>query len=240
MVDGGLACCNRDEPGSVETDGVIAKPLGEFPMPKMTCNSLVAACAAVTFSLLGATASNASALIDSHTGTVGSSPGGTGAVDVSLSCVEQSQEENCVKTFRENETHQINWVNRLGGSSRLVETIVNASGTPWTDFHWEWEGFDFVSIIVDVGCDAGAGTQCVTDAKGLTSFDLFFKEPFTPVNLPPVNGTDTLTITFGFEGDGTLIQYPTFDDIPEPGTLALFGLGLVGLGLARRRRKRTI
>jgi hypothetical protein len=28
-----------------------------------------------------------------------------------------------------------------------------------------------------------------------------------------------------------------FKDVPEPGTLALFGLGLVGLGLARRRKK---
>jgi hypothetical protein len=38
-------------------------------------------------------------------------------------------------------------------------------------------------------------------------------------------------------GDGYGIDRVTVAKVPEPGTLALFGLGLVGLGLARRRKQ---
>jgi hypothetical protein len=38
-------------------------------------------------------------------------------------------------------------------------------------------------------------------------------------------------------GDGYGIDQLTVAKVPEPGTLALFGLGLVGLGLARRRKQ---
>ena len=40
--------------------------------------------------------------------------------------------------------------------------------------------------------------------------------------------------SFAFEADNA-----AFGNVPEPGTLTLFGLGLIGLGLLRRRRAAT-
>ena len=41
-------------------------------------------------------------------------------------------------------------------------------------------------------------------------------------------------------GDGTAIEFTTAATVPEPGTIALFGLGISGLciGVLRRRRRR--
>lgn len=49
--------------------------------------------------------------------------------------------------------------------------------------------------------------------------------------------TATLTFDNGFdENDGWGIDTMTIARVPEPGTLALLGLGLAGLSLTRRRR----
>ena len=81
------------------------------------------------------------------------------------------------------------------------------------------------TLVVDIGGVHGAASGSVNlDTLGLTlgqsyDFDLYFAERHTPQS--------------NFRIDTSIV----LATVPEPGTLALFGLGLAGMGLMRRRRK---
>ncbi len=63
---------------------------------------------------------------------------------------------------------------------------------------------------------------------------------FTPYD-PNIGGTYEFILSLNEIGSGDLLAKAAIDvvvtAIPEPGTLALFGIGLAGLGVMRRRRK---